>query len=178
MIMHLHLRLAWLCFSSFFVVLLFSPCTHKTLHWLYSNWLNLSCVPPAGPRHKPSQAFYTCLQMDLCPYGLPGPLFTRGQALQCMKWTFSSPELPELINPLLRLGQSFWETRSIGLCIPQGSLCLASCVSVQEKSVSSSTYLCFGIGGGRRLRKREGIKFPKFACCHQLPGTCHGRKPT
>lgn len=34
MIMHLHLRLAWLCFSSSVVVLLLSPCTHKTLHWL------------------------------------------------------------------------------------------------------------------------------------------------
>lgn len=116
--------------------------------------------------------------MDLCPYGLPGPLFTRGQALQCMKWTFSSPELPELINLLLRPGQSFWETRSIGLCIPQASLCLASRVSVQEKSVSSSIYLWFGIGGGRSLGKREGIEFPKSPCCQQLPGTRHGRKPT
>lgn len=39
-----------------------------------------------------------------------------------MKWTFSSSELPELINLLLRPGQPFWETRSTGLFIPQASL--------------------------------------------------------
>lgn len=91
-----------------------------------------------------------------------------------MKWTFSSPELPELINLPLRPGQSFWETRSTGLCIPQASLCLASCVSVEEKSI----YLCSGIGGGRSLGKREGIEFLKSPCCQQLPGACQGRKPT
>lgn len=117
--------------------------------------------------------------MDLCPYGLPGPLFTHGQALQCMKWTFSSPELPELINPLLRPGQA----RLSGKLDPLGCAFHKPrfawrLVYLYRKNLSSSIYLCFGIGGGRSLRKREGIKFPKFPCCHQLPGTCHGRKPT
>lgn len=91
-----------------------------------------------------------------------------------MEGTFSSPELPDLINLLLRPGQSFWETRSTGLCIPQASLSLASCISVREKSI----YLCFGIGEGRRLGKREEIKFPKSPSCQQLPGAHHRQKPT
>lgn len=91
-----------------------------------------------------------------------------------MEGTFSSPELPDLINLLLRSGQSFWETRSTGLCIPQASLSPASCISVREKSI----YLCFGIGEGRRLGKREEIKFPKSPSCQQLPGAHHRQKPT